>query len=195
MIVPQSPMLRESVLQEHRVDWWYRKAGFPRERSEYRIEPEQFGEDRERGLSLDKITGDDQTLLDEYEEALAEKSEPVIRSSWAQTDDDFLDEVVSLAGLTPGETASVSWVASGNPLLGEWAVRLGQSLGMGRDAARKHWSRAKAKLRKTWAVEPPKRKHDPLRREIRGAGASHWRAYPNPQHAFRPRFETWTDHE
>jgi hypothetical protein len=189
-LVPPSPALRRHVLDEARLSYWYDKAGYEIEQNEYKFEPQQYrsGGVRTKMLSWDAVQdAAAEGLLD-----LEAEPEPLAYQGAGET---FLDQVADVAGLTPGEAHAVAWVASGNPLLGEWAVRLGEALGMGRNAARMSWSRAKAKLRKTWAVEPPKRKHDPLRREIQGAGASHWRAYPNPQHAFRPRFETWTDHE
>jgi hypothetical protein len=193
-LVPPSPALRRQVLDEARLSYWYSKAGYEIEKNEYGIRPEDFWRERSLPvLSLEKLIEEDEERGDVTETRIA----PLVSEAEHSPRDTeyFVDQVCEVAGLTPGEADAVAWVASGNPLLGEWAVRLGEALGMGRNAARMSWSRAKTKLRKTWAVEPPKRKHDPLRREIRGAGASHWRAYPNPQHAFRPRFETWTDHE
>jgi len=104
----------------------------------------------------------------------------------------FIDEVNRTAGLTGREIDAASWVISGNSMTGDWAVRMGQSLGIARDAARKAWSRARHKLRRRWATEPYQARSGPLGWQRDGPMFHPIQVYPSWWEYYRPRFETWT---
>lgn len=182
-LVPENPAVREDLLQKAGIDQWYEKAGYPRERDEYSIDQRSFG--GQRVLSLDQLFEDH---TPEWVEGILT---PLIDSEGVTVDpDEFLEEITLTAGLTPGEADAVAWIAEGNPTNGSWAVLLGQSLGVDRDAARKAWSRAKRKLRGEWTREPVQAVREPIRGQREGAGVYPWEAYAVWWDYHRPRFDT-----
>lgn len=120
-------------------DEWCAKAGYRRERDEYSVSPQDYG----NGLAP-PLTFSDAGFSEEpsYEYDI----EDVFDTN------EFLDSVAEVAGLTPRERQVVEWIANGNPVTDAYyAERLASALGVKSATARKTKERALSKLREHWA--------------------------------------------
>lgn len=171
--VPPPSWGRRSELWTRLIRAVYADIGEVPEQDEYRVVLERYrtgpGREQERTLSLNYPGDSDAEFIDYLEDDVEYGLEPLDDEY-----DEFADEIRVLAGLTRGEAEAVRWVVSGNTVSGvDYAVRMAQALGIGHDAARKAWSRARAKVVAHWADEPvtgpkPGKGHH----QIEGAGVS-----------------------
>lgn len=130
---------------------WYTKAGYPIEHDEYSVIPQMFGGEYTCALieTTDvEVDWDDEPIDDVF--GLVQDDD--FSFDLASEVEDFVKDVAAIAGLTPRERQVVEWISSGNSLVGDYSIRLAESLGLGSPTtARRHKENALAKLREHWA--------------------------------------------
>lgn len=161
---------------------WYSKIGAQVEDNEYSVftERERLGAgnlDSRRTLSFDQVLEDLERGTEpgddpEDEEAAFDTFEDYTEYGQLDPEDEYEEFVSSVrteAGLTKGETAALSWVASGNAVSGsDYAHRMAEALGTTRKGAERAWAKARRKTVDRWANEPEDRDPGVLRSSFEG---------------------------
>lgn len=161
---------------------WYSKIGETLEADEYSVsvERQQIGPASLHGrhtLSFDRLFEEHEESEEYVDDPEDEKEDFDIFAShveYGQLDpedeyEEFVSSVRTEAGLTKGETAALSWVASGNAVSGsDYAHRMGEALGIGQNAAHMAWKKARRKAADRWANEPDGPPRDTLRSSTEG---------------------------
>lgn len=144
---PDDPEFRE--LQRH----WYGLAGYSVERDEYAATPQQFGGKLTCRLieETDVPEDPDDEDLSDYIPDLSYDED--FSYDLAAEVEAFVRDVAIIAGLTAREYQVVEWIAQGNSVVGDYAQRMADAIGISPDTARKHKENAVAKLREHWAVD------------------------------------------
>lgn len=161
---------------------WYSKIGEALEADEYSvsIERQQIGPASLHGrhtLSFDRLFEEHEESEEYADDPEDEKEDFDVFASdveYGQLDqadeyEEFVSSVRTEAGLTKGETAALSWVASGNAVSGsDYAHRMGEALGTTRKGAERAWAKARRKTVDRWANEPEDTDREALCSSIEG---------------------------